>query len=109
MTPHQALRAGTLHGAHYLGLDRDLGSIEAGKLADLAVIEGDVLGDIRHSEKVRYTLVGGRLFDARTMDEIGTGARKRQPFFWEREGGAAYQSRPAESHGHGCGCQHGLN
>jgi Tol biopolymer transport system component/imidazolonepropionase-like amidohydrolase len=109
MTPHQALRAGTLHGAHYLGLDRDLGSIEAGKLADLAVIEGDVLGDIRHSEKVRYTLVGGRVFDARTMDELGPGARKRQPFFWERENGAAYQSRPAESHGHGCGCQHGLN
>jgi imidazolonepropionase-like amidohydrolase/Tol biopolymer transport system component len=105
MTPHQALRAGTLHGAYYLGLDRDLGSIEPGKLADLAVIEGDVLSDIRHSEKVRYTVVGGRVYDARTMDEVGPGARRRQPFFWEREGGAAYQSRPAESHDHGCGCQ----
>ena len=105
MTAHEALRAGTLHGARYLGMDRDLGSIEPGKLADLAVIEGDVLADIRRSEKVRYTLVGGRLYDARTMDELGPGARPRQPFFWERDSGAAYQSRPAHSHDHGCGCQ----
>jgi Tol biopolymer transport system component/imidazolonepropionase-like amidohydrolase len=105
MSAHEALRAGTLHGARYLGMDRDLGSIEPGKLADLAVIEGDVLADIRHSEKVRYTLVGGRVYDAGTMEEIGAGAKRRQPFFWERESGAAYQSRPADSHDHGCGCQ----
>lgn len=91
MTPHEALRAGTLHGAYYIGMDKDLGSIEAGKLADLAIIEGNPLKNIRDSDKVRYTMVGGRLFDARTMDEIGGKGRKRRPFFWQQSGG---QGRP---------------
>jgi cytosine/adenosine deaminase-related metal-dependent hydrolase len=82
------LRAGTLAGAHYLGLDKDIGSLEVGKLADLAVIDGDVLKDIRKSELVRYTVVNGRLFDARTMDELAPRSRKRPPMHWERPGGA---------------------
>ncbi len=97
MTPHEALRAGTLAGAHYLGLDRDLGSIEVGKLADLIVIEGDVLSDIRRSENVRYTVVGGRVFDARTMDELAPGSRKRPTFPWERGG----RGGVSHSAGHG--------
>lgn len=85
LTPLQALRAGTLDAARYLGLDRDLGSIETGKLADLLVLERNPLEDIRHSEHIRYVMVNGRLFDARTMDEIGNHPRKRKPFYWEKE------------------------
>ena len=83
MTPHQALRTATLNGAVYLGLDGDIGSIEAGKLADIAVLEKNPLADIRHSEAVRYTMVGGRLYDARTMDQLGNHPQKRGRFFWE--------------------------
>lgn len=85
MTPHEALRSATLHGAHYLGMDADLGSIEAGKLADLVVLEGNPLDDIRNSETARYTMVNGRLFDARTLDQVWPEQRARGTLPWERE------------------------
>ncbi len=83
MTSLEAIRAATLDGALYLGLDGDLGSLEAGKLADLIVIDGNPLEEIRDSEKIRYTVINGRLFDARTMDEAGNHPRQRGSLFWE--------------------------
>ncbi|MEM7152585.1 MAG: amidohydrolase family protein [Myxococcota bacterium] len=87
MSPHEALRAATLHGAHYLGLDEHIGSIEKGKLADLAVIIGNPLEDIRVTDQIRYTMVNGRIFEASTMNEVGNYPREREQLFWEREGG----------------------
>ncbi len=84
MTPHEALRAATLNGARYLGLDADIGSLEPGKLADLVVIDGDVLQDIRVSDRVTHVMQNGRLYDALTMNEAGATPRERRPFFFER-------------------------
>ncbi|MFW6202124.1 MAG: amidohydrolase family protein, partial [Gemmatimonadota bacterium] len=84
MTPHEALRSATLHGARYLGMDDDLGSIEPGKLADLVVLERDPLADLRASEDVRYTMINGRLFDARTMNQLWPTERERGSLPWER-------------------------
>jgi imidazolonepropionase-like amidohydrolase/Tol biopolymer transport system component len=84
MTPHEALRAATWNGARYLGLDADIGSLEPGKLADLVVIDGDVLGDIRVSDRVAQVMVNGRLYDSQTMNELGASPRERRPFFFER-------------------------
>ena len=83
MTPHQALEAGTLAGAKYLGLDKDVGSLEAGKLADLVVLDANPLDDIRQSTKLRYVLANGRLYDSAKMNEIAPEAKKRAPFWWE--------------------------
>ena len=47
----QALRCATLSGARYLGLDRDLGSLEPGKLADLIVLEKNPLEDIQNARR----------------------------------------------------------
>ncbi|MEM0996776.1 MAG: amidohydrolase family protein [Bacteroidota bacterium] len=82
-TNHEALRAGTLWGAEYIGMDQDIGSLEPGKLADLVVLDKNPLDNIRHTESVNMVMMNGRLYDAATMDEIGNRPRKRQPFFWE--------------------------
>jgi imidazolonepropionase-like amidohydrolase/Tol biopolymer transport system component len=83
MTPHEALRAGTLNGARYIGLDKDIGSLEVGKLADLAIIAGDPLADIRLSEHVTYTVINGRIFDAATMAEVGNHPRPPARLWWQ--------------------------
>jgi imidazolonepropionase-like amidohydrolase/Tol biopolymer transport system component len=90
MTPLQAIRAATLSGARYLGLDHDIGSLEPGKLADLIVLDANPLENIRNSESVRYTIVNGRVFDAATMNEIGNHPRTRKPFFFEVPGNDAW-------------------
>lgn len=86
MSPLEAMRSGTIHGARYLGMDEHLGTIEPGKLADIIVMSKDPLADIRNTESVRFTMVNGRLFDADTLDEIGNTKRSRAPFFFERSG-----------------------
>jgi imidazolonepropionase-like amidohydrolase/Tol biopolymer transport system component len=85
MTPMEALRTATLAGAEALGFGKDLGSLEPGKLADLVVIDGDPLKEIRDSAKVVYTMKGGVLYDAATMDEVWPRARPLGAFFWQRE------------------------
>ncbi len=90
MSNLQALRAGTLNGARYLGLDRDLGSLEVGKLGDLLVLDQNPLENIRFSRSVRLTVVGGRVWNSETMDEVWPREAKRAPLFFEREGGQAW-------------------
>lgn len=83
----EALRAGTIWGAEYIGMDKDIGSLEPGKLADLVVLDKNPLQDIRNTEAINMVMLNGRLYDAATMDEIGNHPKKRQPFFWESSRG----------------------
>lgn len=83
MTNHQALQTATINPAISLGLDKYIGSLETGKLADLIVLDKNPLEDIRHTEFIRYTMVNGRLFDAETMNEIGPHPAVRPMFYWE--------------------------
>jgi imidazolonepropionase-like amidohydrolase len=48
-------------------MDRDIGTLQAGKLADIVVIDGNPLEDIRQAEKVGWTMVNGRLYDAAAL------------------------------------------
>jgi imidazolonepropionase-like amidohydrolase len=77
------LRAATIDPAIHLGFDADLGSIETGKLADLVILEGDILADIENSDEIGMIMLNGRLYDAETMNETVTGDRVRGAYFWE--------------------------
>ena len=83
MTPLEALRTATLNPARHFGLDADLGSLEVGKLADLVVIEGDVLSDIRQSDRISHVMQNGRLYEAASLAEVVSRKRPRAPLFFE--------------------------
>lgn len=103
MTPLEALRTATINPARNLGMDKDLGSIEPGKLADLVVIDGNPLADIRQSDRVVQVMQNGRLYDAATLNQIAPVAKARKPLFFE---GADGKSMPVDgealdvAHGH---------
>jgi len=61
MTPFEALKAATVNPAHALVLDA--GTIEAGKLADLVIVDGDPLADVANAHKVRRVIANGRLYE----------------------------------------------
>jgi imidazolonepropionase-like amidohydrolase len=99
-TPLQALRAATISPARTLGLAKDLGSLESGKLADLVVLDANPLENIRNSEKVAQVMLGGRLYDSATLNERVTGTRVRQAYWWEGNGNPQAGSLRATAHGH---------
>jgi imidazolonepropionase-like amidohydrolase len=61
LTPAQAIRAATLDAAELLGVDKDLGSIEPGKRADLVAVSGDPIADVRVLKKVDWVIKDGRI------------------------------------------------
>ena len=83
-TPWEALRAATHDPSVALGMRDDLGSIEVGKLADIVIMDGEVLNNIRRSEMITHTMINGRLYDVSNMSEIGSGNSTIEPLFFER-------------------------
>jgi imidazolonepropionase-like amidohydrolase len=69
MTTHEALKVATSYGAQAIGLQGDVGSLEVGKLADLIVLEADPLADLRNTNRIRYVMKNGRLYDGNTLAE----------------------------------------
>jgi len=83
MSPLQTLRTATTEPARHLGFDKDIGTLEKGKLADLVILSDNPLDDIRNTDKVEHVMLGGRLYEAETMNEVHTGNAKRLTYWWE--------------------------
>jgi hypothetical protein len=80
--PLEVLRAATLHGAEAIGYAQDLGSLEAGKLADLVVLAADPLQDIHNTRSIRSVMKNGELFDGDTLDRIWPDPRPLPRLWW---------------------------
>jgi hypothetical protein len=83
--PIDVLRSATLSGAKSLGLTRELGSLEPGKLADLQVLDANPLDDIHKTRHIRYVMKNGRLYDAATLDEVWPRKKPLGRMWWWEE------------------------
>ncbi|HUF30658.1 MAG TPA: amidohydrolase family protein, partial [Gemmatimonadaceae bacterium] len=86
MKAHDVLRVGTTFGADAIGLGKELGSVEVGKLADLQVLDANPLDDLRNTTQISYVMKNGRLYEAATLTEIWPRQREVQrPWWWGEE------------------------
>lgn len=85
MSNHDALKTATIHGATGLGLDKDLGSIETGKLADLVIMNANPLDNIKNTNTISHVMKNGRLYDGNTLDEIAPGNKKLDDSIWKKQ------------------------
>lgn len=68
--PAEALWAATMGSAAAIGRDAQLGSLEAGKLADLVVLDADPLADIQNTLAIRYVVKNGRIYEDEGLKEV---------------------------------------
>jgi len=80
--PMGALEVASVHGAHFLGADKDLGSLEPGKIADLMVLNANPLDDIHNTSNIAMVMKSGKLYDANTLDEIWPEQKPFGAYYW---------------------------
>ena len=74
-SPMEALQTATLNPARYLGKEKDLGTIETGKLADLVLLDANPLDDISNTRKIRAVILDGRYLSLETLNAMLDGVQ----------------------------------
>jgi hypothetical protein len=82
LTPHETLRVVTLFGAEAIGLQQDVGSLEAGKMADLLVLDKNPLENIRYTNSIRYVMKNGEMYEGDTLNMIWPEQKPLPKQFW---------------------------
>lgn len=70
LTRYEALRAATINGAEKLDLQKEIGSLEKGKLADILILNSNPLKKIFNTVDILYTIHNGNIYKAKTMKQI---------------------------------------
>lgn len=83
MTPLEVLRCATLNGSKIVGRPQDLGTLEAGKLADLIIFDKNPLDDIHNTNTIHWVMKNGELFEGDTLNQVWPEQKKLEPlWFW---------------------------
>jgi Tol biopolymer transport system component/imidazolonepropionase-like amidohydrolase len=94
--PMGALEVASLHGAHFLGAQKDIGSIETGKLGDLMVLNKNPLDNIRNTKDISYVMKAGVLYDATTLDEVWPTQKPFGSYYWVNADVLRSDDRPVD-------------
>jgi Tol biopolymer transport system component len=86
MPKYDVLRVATIFGAEAIGHEKDLGSLEAGKLADLQVLDKNPLDDIKNTNTIRFVMKNGRMYDGNTLAEVWPRQKQLARLWWWGEG-----------------------
>ena len=70
LSPMQALQTATLNPARFFGMEKDLGTVEEGKLADLVVLDANPLDTINNTRRINAVIYGGKLYPRASLDEM---------------------------------------
>src|ERR1041384_5979533 len=82
LKPIEVIRIGTIDGARALGMDKDLGSLEPGKYADLIVLDANPPHDTHNPNAIHYVMKNGRLYEGATLNEVWPRQRNLPPMWW---------------------------
>jgi imidazolonepropionase-like amidohydrolase len=70
LSPMQAVQAATINVARLVGRDKELGTIGAGKLADLVLLDADPIRSIQNTQRINMVMSNGRLWDRPALDRL---------------------------------------
>jgi imidazolonepropionase-like amidohydrolase len=70
LSPQAALASATIAPARFFGLEKTLGTVSAGKIADIVLLDANPLADVRNTRRIFAVVQGGRVFDRAALDAL---------------------------------------